>query len=42
MNLLANQLQNGHVLIGPFDPALPCLGKGKVLYVAGYLRRCLH
>jgi hypothetical protein len=39
---LANQLQNGHVLIGPFDPALPRFSKGKILYVPVYLRRCLH
>ena len=31
---LANQLQNGHLLIGPFDPALAGFGEGEVFYVA--------
>ena len=32
--LLADQLQNGHVLIGPFDPALALFGKRDIFYVA--------
>jgi hypothetical protein len=30
----ANQLQNGHLLIGPFDLALALFGQGDVLNVA--------
>ena len=40
--LLADQLQHGHVLIGPFDPALAFFGECDVLYVAVQFRCGFH
>ena len=39
---LANQLQNGHVLIGPFDFALAVLGEADVFDVAAERMRGCH
>ena len=39
---LANQLQNGHVLIGPFDAALALFGERDVFDVAVQFRCCFH
>ena len=40
--LLADQLQNGHVLIGPFDSALALFRESDVFYVACQLGCCFH
>jgi hypothetical protein len=33
---LANQLENGHLLVGPFNFSLALLGKRHVLDITGY------
>src|SRR5262249_34314205 len=38
----ADQLQNGHVGIRPFDRALPLFGEGHVLYISFYFDGCFH
>src|SRR5207245_11626184 len=40
--LFADRLQDGHLLIGPFDFALTLLRQGKVLHIECQPMRCRH